>query len=169
MSVTPFRCRCPLPLRMTVSITGVQGVGAKVTITGMKNAGTVRVHTQYAFHYICHPSLQRPPSPTLRSGHSHHTKTAFHGSFGNRPRFDRRARHSGHSICRLPFHYGRGQRLSLLTTSLHSPPVCILQPTEPVPPPVCVLETVCGPPATFAESLTFPLRRLSDEVRRWYP
>ena len=144
MSAVPFRCRWSLPLRLPVSVMGVQGVGATVTIISKKHAGTVRAHTQHALHRVCHPSLQRPPSPPLHSSPSHHTKTACLGSLGNRPRFARRSRHSGPPVCRLPFRYGRGQRLPLLTTSLRYIPVCILQPTEPVPPTVCVLEAASG-------------------------
>ena len=162
-----FRRQCPLPLRLPVSVTGVQGVAANNTIPGHHRKVIVRVHTQHALHCVCHPSLQWPPSPPFRCGPSHHTKTACLGSFGNMPRFARRARHSGHSVCRLPLRYGRGQRLSLLTTSLHFITSCTLQPTEPVPPTVCVLETVCGGPAAFAESLTFPLRQHPNEIRSW--
>ena len=167
MPTTSLRCQCPLTFRMSGFIPGVQGVSANNTIPGHQRKVIVRGHTQHALHKVCHTSLQRPPSPPLRCGPSHHTKTACLGSFGNMPRFARRARHSGYSVCRLPLRYGRGQRLSLLTTSLHFIPACTLQPTEPVPPTSCVLKTVCGGPAAFAESLTFPLRQHPNEIRSW--
>ena len=123
---------------------------------------------QHALHKVCHTTLQRPPSPPFRCGPSHRTKTACRSALSSRPRFARRARHSGHSVSSPPFRYGRGPRPRLWTTSLHYIPACTLQPTEPVPPTVCELETASGVPATFAVSLTFPLRLLSDEIRRRY-
>ena len=83
-------------------------------------------------------------------------------------RFARRARHSVHSVSSLPFRYGRGPRPRLWTTSLHYTPSCTLQPTEPVPPTYCRPASASGGPAALAESLTFPLRHLSDEIRSWY-
>lgn len=127
-----------------------------------------RHNTPPLLHCAAQPPLQRTPSPPFHARRASRFKTACSSALSSRPRFARRARHSGHSVCRLPLRYGRGQRLSLLTTSLHYIPVCILQPTEPVPPTVCVLETASGVPATFAESLAFPLRHLSDEIRRRY-
>ena len=153
---------------MSGFIPGVQGVSANNTIPGHHRKIIVRGHTQHALHKVCHTSLQRPPSPPLRCGPSHHTKTACRSALGNRVRFARRARHSGHSVCRLPLRYGRGVRLTLYPTNLHFIPVCILQPTEPVPPTSCVSEAVCGGPAAFAESLAFPLRHFPHDLRRRY-
>ena len=41
-------------------------------------------------------------------------------------------------------------------------------PKEPAAPTVCVSASSSGGSAAFAESLTFPLRHLSDEIRRRY-
>ncbi len=153
---------------MSGFIPGVQGVSANNTIPGHHRYIIVRGHTQHALHKVCHTTLQRPPSPPFHCGHILRTKTACLGSLGGRVRFARRARHSGHSVSSPPFRYGRGPRPRLWTTSLHYITACTLQPTEPVPPTVCVLVTVCGVPAAFAESLSFPLRHLSDEIRSWY-
>ena len=150
---------------MSGFIPGVQGVSANNTIPGHQRKVIVRGHTQHALHKVCHTSLQRPPSPPLRCGPSHHTNTACRRALSSRPRFARRARHNGPSVCRPPLHYGRSPRPRLWATSLHSAPVCILQPTEPVPPTFCVSETASGGPAALAESLTFPLRHLPDEIR----
>ena len=168
-SAVPLQGWCTLPLRSAISITVAQGVVAKNVGIIVSRVVVVLNNTQRNLHSVSRPALQRTPSLPFHSRRASRFKTACCSAFGNRPRSNRRARHSGHSVCRLTLHYGRGQRLSLLTTSLHYPPVCILQPTEPVPPTVCVLETASGGPATFAESLTFPLRHLSDEIRRWYP
>ena len=153
---------------MSGFIPGVQGVSANNTIPGHHRYIIVRGHTQHALHKVCHTTLQRPPSPPLRCGPSHRTKTACLGSLGSRVRFARRARHSVHSVCSLPFRYGRGPRPRLWTTSLHYITACTLQPTEPVPPTSCRPAASSGGPAAFADSLTLPLRNLPNEVRRWY-
>ena len=168
-SAVPLQGWCTLPLRSANSIAVAQGVVAKNGGIIVNGIASVRNNTQRNLHSVSRPALQRTPSLPFHSRRASRFKTACRSAFGNRPRFARRARHSGSSVCRLTFHFGRGQRLSLLTTSLHSPPVCILQPTEPVSPISCVLETVCGVPATFAESLTFPLSKQPHEIRSWYP
>lgn len=121
--------------------------------------------TQPVLHSSARLPLHHPSVLPLHHARVTRPKTSCLGSLSSRARLARRARHSGHSVFRLTFHFGRGQRLPLLTTSLHSPPVCILQPTEPVPPTVCVSEPASGAPATFAESLSFPLRHLPNEIR----
>ena len=121
--------------------------------------------TQPVLHSSARLPLHHPSVLPLHHARVTRSQTACFGALGNRVRLARRARHSGPSVCSLPFRYGRGQRLSLLTTSLHSIPVCILQPTEPVPPAVCVSETASGGPAALAESLSFPLRHLPNEIR----
>lgn len=153
---------------MSGFIPGVQGVSANNTIPGHHRYIIVRGHTQHALHKVCHTTLQRPPSPPFRCGHILRTKTACLSAFSSRPRFARRARHSGHSVSSPPLHYGRSPRPRLWAPSLHSSPACTLQPTEPVPPTVCVSETSSGGPAAFAESLSFPLRHLPNEIRRRY-
>jgi hypothetical protein len=124
--------------------------------------------TQPVLHSSVRLPLHHPSVLPLHHSRVTRPRTACLGALSNRPRFARRARHSGHSVCRLPLRYGRGVRLTLYPTNLHFIPVCILQPTEPVPPTVCVLETFCGVKVAFAESLSFPLRHLSDEIRSWY-
>ena len=42
-------------------------------------------------------------------------------------------------------------------------------PKEPAAPTVCVSASSSGGPAAFAESLSFPLRHLPNEVRRSFP
>lgn len=127
-----------------------------------------RHNTPPLLHCAAQPPLQRTPSLPFHGRRASRFKTAFLSALSSRPRFARRARHSGHSVCRLPLRYGRGVRLALYPTSLHYIPVCILQPTEPVPPTYCVSEAVCGGPAAFAESLTFPLRHFPHEIRSMY-
>ena len=69
---------------MSGFIPGVQGVSANNTIPGRHRIVIVRGHTQHALHKVCHTSLQRPPSPPLRCGPSHRTKTACLGSLRSR-------------------------------------------------------------------------------------
>ena len=165
MPTAILRCRCPLPLRMSGFIPGVQGMSANNTIPGHQRYIIVRGHTQHALHKVCHTTLQRPPSPPFRCGHILRAKTACLSALSSSARFARRARHSVHSVSSPPFRYGRGPRPGLWTTSLHYITACTLQPTEPVPPTVCVSETASGGPAALAESLTFPLRHLPNEIR----
>ena len=164
-SAVPLQGWCTLPLRPAISITVAQGVVANKGNNIVSSMASVRNNTQRNLNSVSQPALQRTPSLPFHVRRASRFKTACLGSLGNRPRFARRARHSGHSVCRLTFHSGRGQRLSLLTTSLHFPPVCILQPTEPVPPTVCVSASASGVPAALAGSLTFPLRHLPNEIR----
>ena len=124
--------------------------------------------TQPVLHSSARLPLHHPSVLPLHNARVTRPQTACLSALSNRARLARRARHSGTSVSSPPFRYGRGPRPRLWTTSLHYITACTLQPTEPVPPTVCVLETVCGVPAAFAESLTFPLRRLSDEIRRRY-
>ena len=175
-SAVPLQGWCTLPLRPYGFITYRQGIAAKasghatfpksghvhLTLSIQHNG---RHNTPPLLHCAARPALQRTPSLPFHVRRASRFKTACLGSLGNRPRFARRARHSGTSVFRLPLHYGRSPRPRLWATSLHSAPVCILQPTEPVPPTACVLETVCGGPAALAESLTVPLRHLPDEIR----
>ncbi len=124
--------------------------------------------TQPVLHSSVRLPLHHPSVLPLHHARVTRPQTACLSALSNRARLARRARHSGPSVCRPPLHYGRNPRPRLWVSSLHSAPSCTLQPTEPVPPTACVLETVCGGSAAFAESLTFPLRHLSDEIRRRY-
>ena len=123
--------------------------------------------TQPVLHSSVRLPLHHPSVLTLHNARVTRPRTACLGALSNRARLARRARHSGTSVFRLPLHYGRSPRPRLWATSLHSTPVCILQPTEPVPPTVCVSETASGGPAALAESLSFPLRQPPNEIRSW--
>ena len=124
--------------------------------------------TQPVLHSSARLPLHHPSVLPLHNSRVTRPQTACLSALSIRPRLARRARHSGTSVFRLPLHYGRSPRLPLWATSLHSAPVCILQPTEPVPPTVCVSETASGGPAAFAQSLAFPLRHFPHEIRSMY-
>ena len=124
--------------------------------------------TQPVLHSSARLPLHHPSVLSLHHARVTRPRTACLGALSIRARLARRARHSGTSVFRLPLHYGRSPRPRLWASSLPSPPVCILQPTEPVPPTYCRPASASGVPAALAESLTFPLRRLSDEIRRRY-
>ena len=121
--------------------------------------------TQPVLHSSARLPLHHPSVLTLHNARVTRPQTACLGALSNRARFARRARHSGTSVFRLPLHYGRSPRPRLWATSLHCAPVCILQPTEPVPPTSCRPASASGGPAALAESLSFPLRHLPNEIR----
>ena len=158
----------PVPFRPAVSVPCVQGVSANNTRhldqTRGTNAATLSTHSTApsVLHYTARQHLRstaaqplglRPPaSARLEAGC---VLTGVSGTLCCR-------RSSIRSVTAEAHGQGCGLRAStaLLPEYRH--------PKEPAAPTVCVSGAVCGGPAAFAESLAFPLRHFSDEIRRRY-
>ncbi|MBO6078904.1 MAG: hypothetical protein J6P66_09170 [Bacteroidaceae bacterium] len=78
--------------------------------------------TQPVLHSSARLPLHHPSVLPLHNARVTRPRTACSSALGNRARLARRARHSGTSVCSLPFRYGRGPRPRLWTTSLHCVP-----------------------------------------------
>ena len=158
----------PVPFRAAVSVTCVQGVAANYTKhpdqTHGNNAATLSTHStppsglhctarQHLRCTTAQPHGLRPPASARWEAGC--VLTGVSGTLCCR-------RSSIRSITAEAHGQGCGLRTSipLLPEYRH--------PKEPAAPTVSVSGANCGGPAAFAESLAFPLRHLSDEIRRRY-
>ena len=164
----PLRYWWPVPFRPAVSVPCVQGVSANNTRhldqTRGTNAATLSTHSTA-------PSV-------LRCTARQHLRFTAAQPLGLRPPASAR----WEAGCALPGVPGtlccRRSSIRSVTAEAHGQG-CGLRastallpeyrhPKEPAAPTVCVSETSSGGPAAFAESLTFPLRHLPNEIRRRY-